>query len=259
MADDTSPAETDADVKTQNSKPKSAAGSPARADVPRSLVLRSWPKVVLMLPTLVMALVCTIVMAVIGDSSQEFGARHVIGLVFLLVLGINLTMLLYDLNLRGFIIVVLLFVVLLLLLFLVGRGGEAQEERIWSRIAGLFSVKVYANHQFYFVLSLILIFNLAIAWVITRFNYWKIGHNEIIIHKGFMQEQERHPTAQARFKLQIEDVVEYAMLGVGKLVFYFGDDDTRHEMPTVLFVHKKAKKLDYLLGRVEVVSHQGTG
>ena len=68
--------------------------------------------------------------------------------------------------------------------------------------------------------------------------------------------QERHPTAQARFKLVIEDIVEYGILGTGKLVFYFGDDDTEHALPTVLFVHKKAKRLDDLLGRIEVVSRR---
>jgi hypothetical protein len=69
-----------------------------------------------------------------------------------------------------------------------------------------------------------------------------------------MQEQERHPTAQARFKLVIEDIVEYGMLGAGKLTFYFGDDDTVHNLDTVLFVHKKAKKLDELLGRIAVTA-----
>lgn len=215
------------------------------------VVIRSWPKIVLMIPTLIMALICGIYMSVAGmpDPGAPFGFDHFMGLAFLFILLMNLTMLLYDLNLRGFVIVALLIAVLVLIVFLVNQ----QSGTAWETIGKALSVRVYANSAFYFMFAFVLLFNLIIAWVITRFHYWAIEHNEIIIHKGFMQEQERHPTAQARFKLVIEDVVEYGMLGCGKLIFYFGDDQTEHELETVLFVHTKAKKLDELLGRVAVV------
>jgi hypothetical protein len=216
-------------------------------------VIRSWPKVVLMLPTLFTALLCGVIVAIWGLPSTEpdagFVWLHVVNLVFMAVLAINLTMVLYDLNLRGFLIVALLIVALILVLALLNRGGE-----VWQTIGKALSVKVVVNGAFYFLFSLILAFNLFIAWVITRFNYWKVEHNEIIIHKGFMQEQERHPTAQARFKLVIEDIVEYGIMGTGTLVFYLGDDDTEHELPTVLFAHKKARRLDELLGRIMVTN-----
>ena len=229
--------------------------SPAAGKRDNTLVIRSWPKVILLLPTLFASLICGILISLAGDLSPELtqGAWKYVGVGFLLVLGINLTILLYDLNLRGFIIVSLFIAVILLGLSLLDRNTE-NDTGIWNTIGNMLSVGVVANSAFYFVLSFILAFNLFIAWIITRFNYWKVEHNEIIIHKGFMQEQERHPTAQARFKLQIEDIVEYGILGSGTLVFYFGDDSTEHELPTVLFVHRKAKKLDELLGRVAVVS-----
>lgn len=234
-----------------------ASNKPATVGTEGPLVIRAWPKILLMLPTLIISLLCGLVMAIKGvpPADAQFGAiQHWAGLLFILVLGINLTMVLYDLNLRGFIIVALLIAVLLLLISLLGSGSE-DESSIWSKLASILSVRLVANSAFYFVFSLVLIFNLAIAWVITRFNYWVVEHNEIIIHKGFMQEVERHPTAQSRFKLKIDDVVEYGVLGVGTLVFYFGDDDTEHQLLTVPFVHKKAKRLDQLLGRVAVVSN----
>lgn len=238
------------------SSPDSNRTAPAGAPTSRTepLVIRSWPKVILMLPILIVALVCGIVMALKPDMPPEeakSGGIYYVGLAFLIVLAINLLMVLYDLNLRGFLIVTLLIIVLVLAISLLDRKGGA-----WEKIGKALSVKVFANAAFYFVFSIILLFNLLIAWVITRFNYWKVEHNEIIIHRGFMQEQERHPTAQARFKLVIDDIVEYGILGTGRLVFYFGDDDTEHDLPTVLFVHKKAKRLDDLLGRIEVVSRR---
>ncbi|HSW44105.1 MAG TPA: hypothetical protein VLM89_00870 [Phycisphaerae bacterium] len=215
------------------------------------IVIRSWPKIVLMTPTLIMAIVCGIIMAMYGapQPDDQFGGVHLAGLLFLLVLLLNLTILLYDLSLRGFLIVVLLIAVLVLGLFLIGTRHHG----VWQAIGRALSVKVYANPAFYFLFALVLLANLVIAFIITRFHYWQIENNEIIIHHGFMSEQERHPTARTRFKLVIDDVVEYALLGSGKLVFYFGDDESERELTTVPFVHYKAKALDELLGRIAVV------
>ena len=235
-----------------DSPESSADNSTNRPAKLETLVLVSWPKIVLLIPTLVVALICGVVMSIYGmpESSDEPGGIHLWGVVFLFVLAVNLTMVLYDLSLRGFFVVILLILVLVLGLFLLNRA-----ENVGAILKGLFDVQVIANSAFYFMFSIILMFNFLIAWVITRFNYWKVEHNEIIINRGFMHEQERHPTAQARFKLVIEDVVEYAMLGCGKLIFTFSDDGSVHELTTVLFIHRKAKKLDELLGRIEVVSH----
>ena len=216
------------------------------------LIIRAWPKIVLMLPTLFMSVLNCVVMKFSDAPAPDaaFGLVHFWGVLFLVVLAINLTILLYDLNLRGFIVVVLLILTLVLGLIVLNK-----QENLMAMIANVLSIKVYANSAFYFTFSAVLLFNLLIAWVITRFKYWSVEHNEIIIHRGLMQEQERHPTAQARFKLVIEDIVEYGILGAGTLVFSFGDDDTKHELKTVLFAHNKAKRLDELLGRIAVVSH----
>lgn len=236
-----------ADAATQTSKPSKPRS------VPEPVILRDWPKIIMMWPTLLVSLVCGIIMAMYQGTSpppEDFARIHYVGLVFLIVLAINMTLLLYDLNLRGFVIVALAIIAMVLGLFLLNQqfGG-----RVWEKIGQALSVRVWANAAFYFMFSLVLLLNLAVAWLITRFNFWKVENNEIIIHEGFMHEQERHPTAQARFRLVVEDIVEYGLLGSGKLVFYFGDSNSERELRTVLFVHRKAKALDELLGRVAIV------
>jgi hypothetical protein len=227
---------------------------PAKASTaPGPVILRSWPKIIMMIPTLLMSIVCGILMAWYGESAPpptEFANIHYVGLFFLLVLAINMTLLLYDLSLRGFVIVALFIIAVVLGLFLLNQNLQG---KVWTSIGRALSFRVWANSAFYFTFSLVLLINLGIAWLITRFNYWRVENNEIIIHEGFMHEQERHPTAQARFKLVIDDIIEYGLFGSGKLVFYFGDNNTQHELTTVLFVHRKAKALDELLGRVAVV------
>jgi hypothetical protein len=218
--------------------------------LPEPIIIRSWPKIVLMLPTFFAAIICGILMLFFdNEPTVGFSGANVVGLVFLLILAVNLTIILYDLSLRGFLMVLLVFIVAILTLVLLN-----QHTHVLNLFGRILSIKIFANTAFYILFAFVLWLNLAIAWVITRFNYWKVENNEIIIHRGFMQEQERHPTAQARFKLVIDDVVEYAILGTGKLVFYFGDNETEHELPNVLFVHSKARRLDILLGRVAVIS-----
>ena len=224
----------------------------AAAPPVQPIILRDWPKIVMMIPTLVVSIICGVLISLYPDAPRhdaEFMRVHYVGIVFIVVLALNLTMLLYDLSLRGFVVVALLIITMVLVLFLL---NQKMEGRVWKAVFQALSVRLWANAAFYFMFAMVLLFNLAIAWVITRFNYWKVENNEIIIHEGFMHEQERHPTAQARFKLVIEDIIEYGMLGSGKLVFYFGDDATQHELTTVLRVHRKAKRLDELLGRVAV-------
>jgi hypothetical protein len=216
------------------------------------VILRDWPKIVMLWPTLLMSILCGILMArhEAPEPSAGFGFLHLMGLLFLGVLAVNLMTLLYDLNIWSFLLVVLLLVVTVLALFLLDRRWP----NVWANVGRALSVRVYANSAFYFLFAIVLLLNLVIAWIITRFNYWKIEHNEIIIHRGFMHEQERHPTAQARFTMAVDDVIEYALLGAGKLVFTFGDDGSHRELYTVPFAHSKARKLDTLLGTMAVVS-----
>lgn len=228
--------------------PTSAGAEP----IPSSpVILRSWPKIIMMWPTMLYSLVCAVIMSMYGQPPDNAGFTtvHLLNLIFLFVLAVNLMLLLYDLNLWGFLILVLILAVAVLAVFLIDYRRPDTWERIWK----MFSIRVYANSAFYSLFSIVLLLNLVIAWILTRFNYWRVEHNEIIIHRGFMHEQQRHPTAQARFTLIIEDIVEYAILGAGTLVFTFGDDGSRHELRTVPFAHRQAKRLDAMLGRVAVI------
>ncbi|GMU20860.1 MAG: hypothetical protein AMXMBFR13_09560 [Phycisphaerae bacterium] len=218
------------------------------------VILRSWPKIILMFPTLVVAIVCGILMSIYGapdPTRKDFDFRHMINLVFLIVLALNLILLLYDLTLRGFLIVALSVIVVVLALFLINQ----QTGKVWDTLRRVLSIRVYANAAFHFLFAAVLIVNMFIAWVITRFHYWVVERNEIIIHNGFMHEQQRHPTSSARFRLEIDDVVEYALFGSGKLVFTFADDRSEHILPTIMRVRGKAKQLDLLLGRVAVTQN----
>ena len=56
-----------------------------------------------MLPTFFAALICGFIMTLRGIPAEgaAFSLGHLSGLLFLLVLAVNLVILLYDLNLKG--------------------------------------------------------------------------------------------------------------------------------------------------------------
>jgi len=63
-----------------------------------------------MWPTLLLSIACTILMSMWKQPAEDaaFNTVHLLNLIFLLVLAVNLMLLLYDLNLWGFLILVLI-------------------------------------------------------------------------------------------------------------------------------------------------------
>src|SRR6185369_15284356 len=60
-----------------------------------AIVIRSWPKVILMVPTLLVAIICGFAMRTYTPplAGSEFQTVHVWGLIFLVVLAVNSVML----------------------------------------------------------------------------------------------------------------------------------------------------------------------
>ncbi len=55
----------------------------------------------------------------------------------------------------------------------------------------------------------------------TRFlDYWEILPNEILHHHGPLSDLERYPTMNLKFDKEIPDVLEWLLLGSGRLVLH---------------------------------------
>ena len=80
-----------ADASTQQEAgPKRLAG-------PEPVILRDWPKIIMMWPTLLVGLICGVLMALypISPSDERFVWNHYVGLVFRVTLAVIVTLLLY--------------------------------------------------------------------------------------------------------------------------------------------------------------------
>ena len=63
--------------------------------------------------------------------------------------------------------------------------------------------------------------------------------NEILHHHGPLSDLERFPTMNLKFDKEIPDVLEYSMLGAGRLVLHVPNVDKALVLDNVLFINSK--------------------
>jgi hypothetical protein len=88
---------------------------------------------------------------------------------------------------------------------------------------------------------------------ITRWlDYWEILPNEILHHHGPLSDLERYPTMNLKFDKEIPDVLEWALLGAGRLVLHVPNVSKALVLDNVLFISSKEKALKNVMSRLEV-------
>ena len=90
-------------------------------------------------------------------------------------------------------------------------------EPIHAIFSGIYAV---ANRGFYLMVFLTLMFVFAIIYITRWLDYWEVLPNEILHHHGPLSDLERYPTMNLKFDKEIPDVLEWAMLGSGRLVLH---------------------------------------
>ena len=111
--------------------------------------------------------------------------------------------------------------------------------------------KITMSTEFYLCTTIILGLNLFIAWIGTRFNFWRLERNEVYHKQGIFQSATRYPVQSLRLKKEIPDIFEFFLLRAGSITLYFGKDNSAH-LKTILNINKKSKQIDALLSELEV-------
>ncbi len=101
----------------------------------------------------------------------------------------------------------------------------------------------------YFVMVLIM---LVIVYITRWLDYWEVMPNEILHHHGPLSDLERFPTMNLKFDKEIPDVLEYALLGSGRLVLHVPNVEKALVLDNVLFINSKEEALKTLMSRLEV-------
>lgn len=216
---------------------------PARSTM---LVIRSWPKMIFLWPTAMVALVAGIVTGLSGGWDETFG--H----IFVVCFFLNLAVLTFDFprstSLTIFITVITLGLGVVLLNQQFGIIEPLQQ---W-----LASLDVNASPEFYisiFASMLILYIGMAI---VTRFDYWELTSNELIHHTGLLGDVERFSTAGLKLNTELNDVFEYVLAGAGRIIINIPGQQRPYVLDNVLRINRVLSVSQELLSRriVEVSS-----
>ena len=201
--------------------------------------LRNYSKVIFFYPLFIASFILYLIEAIMGIEEPWLGA------IWITIFFANLFVIAFDTSSTKFFIILLVVIILIIIFAFVFHPGN-----IISQVLS-FEITITMSYQFYLVSTIILGLIFIIAWIATRFDYWKVERNEVIHKKGIFVSVDRYPTKSLRIKKEIADIFEFALLRVGRIQLFFGGQDVIH-LNTIININKKAKQLDYLLSDIEV-------
>ncbi len=219
-----------------------------------------WPKVIFLYPSALVALICFAGMWVIQDRMEVpmdldkidrwWTAQNLLGVFFLTVLAFNLIVMALDFP--RFSLVAVILGLCFVTFFILWLGAYFQLDLLKPLNAIFSHVYAVANRGFYLAFFITLMFVFFIIWLTRWLDYWEILPNEILHHHGPLSDLERYPTMNLKFDKEIPDVLEYAMLGAGRLVLHVPNIPKAIVLDNVLFISGKEKALKRTMSRLEV-------
>jgi hypothetical protein len=176
--------------------------------------------------------------------------QNLLGMLFLSMLAFNL--LTMGLDLPRFSIVAVLFGILFTVFFLLWLGSYFQLDLMRPFHAIIAHIYAVANRGFYVMVFVTLMIVFLIIWATRWLDYWEILPNEILHHHGPLSDLERYPTMNLKFDKEIPDVLEYVLLGAGRLVLHIPNVSKAMVLDNVLFINRKEEALKRVMSRLEV-------
>jgi hypothetical protein len=216
-------------------------------DVHTRIILVGHPKIVFLYPTFFMALIA----GFYSYFTKNPGGRgeHIVSLIFLLIMGVNFVVIAFDFPRTTSLTI--LFAALALTIGLWFFFTEFPEW--WPFLHRvLASMKPEANSHFYFLFAAILALLYVGVMINVRFDYWEVRQNELLHHHGIWSNQERFAAPNLRIDKEINDLIEYLLLGSGRLVLHPSEERRAIVLDNVFFVDRKEAALTRMLGALQV-------
>jgi hypothetical protein len=244
-----------------------------------------WPKVIFLYPTAIVSLICALGMQIIHDQTHDptkslktavetkyltpgqdvltdqpatsldkverfRTPQNLLAMLFLSMFAFNL--LVMALDFPRFSLVAVILAVLFGVFFVLWLGSYFHLDLL-KPIHAIFSgIYAVANKGFYYMVFVTLMLVFAVIYVTRWLDYWEVLPNEILHHHGPLSDLERYPTMNLKFDKEIPDVLEWAMLGAGRLVLHVPNVAKALVLDNVLFISAKEKALKSVMSRLEV-------
>ncbi len=101
------------------------------------------------------------------------------------------------------------------------------------------SIYAVANTGFYIMVFVTLMLVFSVIYITRWLDYWEVLPNEILHHHGPLSDLERYSTMNLKFDKEIPDVLEWMMLGSGRLVLHIPNVSKALVLDNVLFITAK--------------------
>ena len=213
------------------------------------IVIRPWPKVIFLYPTLIAALVAWFLSLFPGIwGNDPLTGNATVGWVFCAVFFLNLLVFAFDFSRIKSITILFVIVALAFALLWANKNWEIMG---WVQDT-LAKVNIRMNSQFYGFMSFILSFIFFLVFINTRFNYFEVNRNEILHHHGYLGDIHRTPTTAMRMQKEIYDLLEYGLLRSGRLIFYPSTQREAIVIDNVVGINTVEDRIKHLLSSVSV-------
>lgn len=223
-------------------KPHSA---PPATEV-KPIILVSYPKIILLYPTFLAAIVAAL-LSCYFDLSHTFSQS--IATVFLVLMTVNMVVLAFDFPRMTSLIVFFVFVTIGMGIWLVAIHYP---DLLPVLAKMLKKIDPRANATFYggfaFMLGVIYIG----VYINIRFDYWEVRPNELLHHHGFLSSLERYSAPNLRISKEIDDIFEFMLLRSGRLILHPSNEPRAFVLENVLNIDHKENAITKMLGALQV-------
>ena len=250
-----------------------AEGAPdSKGQDTERVILISYPKIVFLWPSFLMALIAGVFMLFAGpgpssadaeaaqvaaDEAEEaddvgqagMSGQAVVGWLFLVVLTVNLVVLSFDFPRATSLIIFFVIVAIVLFVWLMAVKFPTTLPALGGMVTAIAPI---ANATFYFFFALVLGFIYLGVWINTRFDYWEVRPNELLHHHGVLSDLERFSAPHLRIDKEINDIFEYVLLGSGRLILHPSNERRSIVLDNVFWISQKEKAITKMLGALQV-------
>ena len=213
-----------------------------------SVFLVSYPKIVFLYPTVLVALFGAIYMMANGnDPSADYASMP--AKVFLISLALNLVVVAFDFprttSLTLF-FAIAFGIIVLVYMFSLNPGLLP-----WFEMQ-INSVQPKADATFYILYILMMSFLFVCVVISRRFDYWEVRGNELLHHHGMLSDLKRYSAPNLRIDKEINDILEYMLLRSGRLILHPSQERRAIVLENVFFINQKEDTITQMLGALQV-------
>jgi hypothetical protein len=227
-------------------------GATRDSELPKSVFLVSYPKIVFLYPTFIAAILAGLYLLL--PQNEDRSDTHFVSAIFMAVLAVNLVVFAFDFP-RTTSLTLFFFLAALILGMLLLFRFNSQILPFLHKLLNSFQPE--ANATFYFSVAGALAAVYLAVLINVQFDYWEVTPNELLHHHGILSNLERFASPSLKIDKEINDVFEYMLLRSGRLILHPSDERRAIVLENVLGINSKEAVLTKMLGALQVQVRTG--